>query len=196
MREEKENKVRRYKKYKIFDSSIEKVPIYESEINVIKKQNGNELQRLLFAILLWSKFSKYHNTTCFDKEIANIAGVHRVKRDIGILLQSVLVEEKPVEGDLIRYSIRKMGKRHFGFYTILFLEKDESKEPLFWVDDIEKCQELFHLYFRDGWYCKMCDNRIEEIRGNNQVYCDDCGKKIRREKVRINVQNFRKRQKS
>ncbi len=184
---------RRYKKYNIFDENINRVPIYESEIQTIAKQDSNELQRLLFVILVWSKFSRYKNTICDDKEIASIAGVHGVKRDIGIIIQDVLSEDDWTDDYLLQY---EKYRRKTAVYRVLFVEKDESKKPIFWVDNIEDCKDLFHKHFRDGLYCQRCDTRIENPTGRNQKYCCECSKEVRREKVALNVKKFRKRKNS
>ena len=58
-------------------------------------------------ILVWAKFSKYGNTACYDKEIANIAGVYRTKRDIGIILQDILTEDYWTDGYLLQYDKKR-----------------------------------------------------------------------------------------
>ncbi len=176
----------------IFDKSEkDKIPIYESEVNIIREQDGNDLQRLLFVILVWKKFSSYNNVPCEDREIARLAGVTGTNKTIGITLDPVSCEDYWSNGYLLRV---KNKSRNKSFYTVLFEEKDETKKPLFYVNDIEECIYLFPKYFRDGNYCERCDNKIVK-NGNNQRYCDKCAKEIRREKVALNVRNLREKRK-
>ena len=176
---------------KVLDLSKKQVPIYKNEIDTIRKQNGNELQRLLFTILVWQKFSKYGNVLCEEREIARIAGVHGTKKKIGMILQNVLSEDDYTDDCLLQLKYRA---NNTAIYYVLFEEKNKEQEPLFYVRDIEECELLFPKYFRDGHYCQRCDIEIH-IKGQNQKYCDECGSIIRKEKVALNVQKFRQRQK-
>ena len=174
-----------------FDTNKDKIPIFKSEIDIIKKQDGNALQRLLFVILVWQKFSKFGNVLCENREIARIAGVKGAKREIGIILNSILSEDEHTDGYLLQ--LKYQAKKTIIYY-VLFEEKNKNQKPLFYVSDIEECESLFPKYFRDGHYCQRCDTKIIK-KGQNQKYCNSCSAIVRKEKVSLNVKRFRQKMK-
>lgn len=176
----------------VIEKVIDKVPIYQSEIDAINQYSGNtELQRLLFAILVMSKRNKkYGNVWAYDRHIAIEGGVRRWNNTAGEIIQEVMTEDDWIDGYMVQVI-------HVGYkkdvYNVLFREQDEiNNTPVGYVYNNEKAGDVFPYYFREGLYCEICDKKILYRTNSRQKYCAECGKKHRREYVAQKVREHRK----
>lgn len=158
-----------------------KIPIYKSELDTILVQDSEELQRILFVMLVWAKTNPFGTVLCEDAIIAKWAGLNIWKRKVGELLAPVTSEDEFTDGYLIQltYSQSKSGVS-FPYYKVLFIEEDQQQTPLFYVKNVDDCIRSFEKYLKKARRCIECGCLLV---GNASKYCDYCRLDARRKYI-------------
>jgi len=161
---------------------FQSVPFRKNEFNKIRKLNNYRLEKLLFTMLVLAKYffitkqnkeeynEKYNNYSLTIKEssLLRMAKISKRKNENLIYL---LIENK---------FIFRTDNGNF----ILFFEKDDDSEVLFYIEDINKIYEYYKPH------CEICGIEIEK-RNNRHSMCSDCWKEVNKNQIKKRVERYR-----
>lgn len=173
-------------KYKIKAKENEKISLYESELDNIKKCNSDRHKKLLFAIYIIARYKEKNgkiDKQIMKKEIFDCANINGTKKDKAILINE-LWKDGFIEQNFINDDI-----------SISIKLSNGTEEEVLQVTSLKNLGNQILAYLKDDY--KQCTNcgKLIKIKGKNSQYCDECAEKIESEKNRLRVEKFRNNQK-
>lgn len=165
------------------------VPVTISELDIIKNCGDYKRQKILFVMLVISKYFKYNDTRLTPKKNNNHDNDFYVNyKLIDILKMSQIniskVERKDIIYDLEQSHLITTIKNRDGGTSFQINFIDENSEPSIVVSDMDNIISFYHFY------CSRCGKETNKARRHD--LCDDCYKEKRREISRDIMREKRK----
>ena len=164
----------------------ESIPISKNEIEFLKSIDNVRDRKLLYVTLLLAKVLKNN-----EKENAHHHIWYSNFADIVHLCELTNVKETEIADLFFKY------KDHFIFYSpekelIRLTYADTDSENVFVIENPKRLMEYYELIFGGKNECSVCGKSFTRT-SPRQRMCKDCAKELRKEKVRKNVAEYRKR---
>lgn len=179
--------VKTYAKEKYNMIKIDSISITQKELDKIAELNNLKLEKLAFVLLVYAKILNKinpNNNNWVNKD-SNIIFKNAKLKDTG--KQQKLILKRLVDLNYIRVS-----RIVDGTSVRVEFVCDDDEVGLVITNFENFILEYMRLKGVKVDYCQECGKAIEQT--NNKVkYCKECFQEVRREQVRINVQNHRKR---
>lgn len=170
-----------------------KVPIYKSELEIIKRQECEDLRKLLYTILVWTKQSKYNNVPCDDRKIGKLSGLNYWKNKVADILSTVVTESEFTEGALLQIRFIEVQFGWFKpFYIVLYEETDKTKKPVFHSKGIYYSEIEYDKHIKEHRSCVECGVIIT---GRRRKYCASCSEVVRRNYIAKKRREYYRNQK-
>lgn len=156
-----ENKIKEYIHNRIL--------IYSSEIEIIKRLSGKKNQKVAFAILCLAKWrnSNYiylnDSSSIHLKDVFSLVGLKDTNKNMSLILHSLN------EQGFLDVQLKPIMKC---FIPCIVTSGEKSLEF-----DISEDSVKDNLLIIVGDKCEYCGKLFERIK-NNQKYCSECGKKM------------------
>lgn len=177
------NFIYRKKDFTLLD--IRNVEITENELNTIIKLNNIKFEKLAFTLLVYAKIYNQMNS----KEENWVNEEHKY-----IFSDAKVVINVKDQGKML-YDLKELGLVGFSSMitsTNIKVNYVDMDSPAILVISDFRNFVLEYLRWKGENICSCDECGLLFIPSNNrQKYCKKCWKEIRREQIRINVQNFR-----
>jgi len=168
---------------------IPPIPITKSELDKIESLNDTKLETIAFVALVLSKMDKYRLKKKSKKDEYYCNNLKEMFINSKVRSDKEQREDyigKLKETDLFDLTV---------FVTLKVNFVDETKEPEFTIEKYENFVLEYLSYKGENVdYCVKCCSPFLPTNVTHK-YCQECAKEIRKEKVRINVHNFREKSK-
>lgn len=181
----------------IFDKG--NIVIFQEEVDKIRQVKNFEYQLILLSMLCLAK-DKLADGKRISLPMENLRQAiteARVSNKISFAQfnkNNIINDFKNLGMTRYEANGKYWNKRNWqpDYIELLFYKQDGT--PAFLVDDFSKIREIYINFIggRIAW-CDNCGNEFKP-KSMRYKYCSDCGEKVRKEKVRQNVKNHRKRQ--
>lgn len=148
---------------------IDCIPIYDYEIHVIEEINNKVLERLMFAVLVYSKYHAMVSPTnnpyvTVDLKELFVAANISANADEKLDLINQLYKKHMIE--LVRYSSTQFKPS---------IETMENDEIIYRVDDLRDLGMQYRLIQGENIVkCKGCGRFIKGNKNNSKKYCSAC----------------------
>lgn len=167
------------------------VPITKNELNIIKNCGDYKRQKILFVMLVVSKYFKYNDTRLTPKKNSDHDNDFYVNIKWIDILKMAKVNVSKIERRDIIYDLeqselvtiikRRNNKKNGTSFQVNFI--DENSEPTIIIDNMD---DIISFYF---FNCEKCGKIIS--RAKRHSLCEECYKEKRKEDIKNNVKNHR-----
>lgn len=170
--------VSKYNNYELIN--IEKIEIYEEELDIIKSLNDIKLEKLAFILLIYAKINKIINPLSDGR--------------ININLNSIFEEAKTKKEKILLHSLVELKylltTTTCDSTTIKINYMKNNGEVGVVVDNLKDRNAItYYLEYKLGYKYKTCEvkncGKRFKMKTNNQIYCNKCQKDIRKEKMKV-----------
>ena len=176
-------------KRSIFDKIISKakrenfvrnvtITVYQSEIDMIKKLNNKDLEKIMFVLLVYDKWLGNMNWfSLMRQDISREAKIGAINAYKQQELIQQLYELGYLKSDVkvIKNQYSKSGELKRQMWNIPFIQ--EEGEIAFQFNNYINVVNRYLNYVYGGFFeCKRCGGMFEQNKWENKVYCDKCKK--------------------
>ena len=181
------------KKKNIKMIDINNINIYKEELEIIKSLNDIKTEKVAFTLLIYAKINEIVNPVSSGK--INIPLTNILKESLFNLRK----ENKLLLSKLYNLQyIKQNNTCNVTQLQINYLKKEGEIELI--IDDLRDYQPItWYLEYRQGIKykkCEKCGKRFE-VKGKNNLFCINCSKKNRLEKMKkYNKDNYDKNKNS
>jgi len=176
-------------KRSIFDKIISKakrekfirdvtITVYQSEIDMIKKLNNKNLEKIMFVLLVYDKWLGNMNWfSLMRQDISREAKIGAINAYKQQELIQQLYELGYLKSDVkvLRNKHSKSGELKRQMWNIPFIQ--EEGEIAFQFNNYINVVNRYLNYVYGGFFeCKRCGGMFKQNKWDNKIYCDECKK--------------------
>lgn len=160
------------------------ITVTEKEIEIIKSVKNYKYEKILFVMLVISKYFKY-NRIRIEKSKAKDNESFYVNAKFTDILKQARVNVSKKERNQMMYELNKTDLIEAtlnGGFKIKYI--DETSASSIIIEDIDRIIDFFPIF------CAQCGNKMEK-KSRRHDMCIACYSNYRREKVKTHVRNHR-----
>ena len=176
-------------KRSIFDKIISKakrekfirdvtITVYQSEIDMIKKLNNKNLEKIMFVLLVYDKWLDNMNWfSLMRQDISREAKIGTINAYKQQELVQQLYELGYLKSDVkvLRNKHSKSGELKRQMWNIPFIQ--EEGDIAFQFNNYINVVNRYLNYVYGGFFeCKRCGGMFKHNKWDNKIYCDECKK--------------------